>query len=97
MPSNTRSYFLCLDLGQAQDYTALALVESREEDTGEWEDHGPRVRLIPVLNAFGYGHGEHRVEEIGRITHEKTTTHLDVRHLERLPLGTTYPAVVARV
>lgn len=97
MPSNERTTFVGLDLGQAADYTAVAVVERREEGTGEWEDYGPRIKLIPVLNAYGYGHGEHRVEEVGRILHEKTTTHLNIRHLERLPLGTAYPDVVRRV
>ncbi len=91
------TYTVGLDLGQAADYTAIAVIERREVGTGEWEDHGPRHRLIPVLNAFGYGHGEQRLEEIGRITHEKTTVNLDIRHLERLPLGTPYPDVVRRV
>ncbi len=86
-----------VDLGQAADYTALAVVERRDVGTGEWIDHGPRYRMAPVLNAFGYGSGEHHYHEIGRITYEKTVAHLDVRHLERLPLGTSYPAVVDRV
>lgn len=50
-----RSYVAGLDLGQAQDYSALAIVE-----------HGPA------------GAGQT----------------LDVRHLQRWPLGTRYPAIV---
>ncbi len=91
------TYTVGVDLGQASDYTALAVVERREIGTREWIDRGPRQRLIPVLNAFGYGHGEHRIVEEGRLVSEETTTHLDVRHLERLPLGTSYVAVAERV
>jgi hypothetical protein len=44
---------------------------------------------------------ERRVEALGGIdpvTYEpRTATRLDVRHLERLPLGTSYPDVVAQV
>jgi hypothetical protein len=54
-----RNRALGLDLGQAQDHTALALVEWTDNDDGE------RVYAL--------------------------------RHLERLPLGTGYPAVTAHV
>ena len=63
------SFLLGLDLGQAQDYTALTIAELREEPTGElWSDDTP-----------------------------KTVRHYDFRHLERFPLGTSYPAIVAAV
>ena len=81
------SYVIGLDLGQSQDYTALAVLEQTARDTGErrwtveWEDcwnGGPldpvQPRLRPVI-AVSYA----------------------VRHLERLPLGTRYPDVVKRV
>jgi hypothetical protein len=54
-------FILGLDLGQAGDYTALAVLEQT------WPEP------------------------------DDTTTHYDVRHLERMPLGTSYPEVVARV
>ena len=57
-------YFLGVDLGQAHDPTAIALIE--------------RHRSM-----------HSRKGETGR--------RLDLRHLERLPLGTPYPAQVARV
>ncbi|MBT9156275.1 MAG: hypothetical protein DDT37_01260 [Firmicutes bacterium] len=47
-----------LDLGQAQDYTAIAVVE-RVQEGGVWHCH--------------------------------------LRHIERFPLGTSYPAIVERV
>lgn len=64
-----RTYFLGLDLGQSQDFTALAVVE-REERTGEWDPAVYAWEKIPVIQ---------------------------VRWMERIPLGTTYPEVVERV
>ena len=55
------SFLLGLDLGQAGDYTALAILEQ------SWPEDG------------------------------STTARYDVRHLERMPLGTSYPEVVAQV
>ena len=55
-------FILGLDLGQAGDYTALAVLEQT------W----PEIDDIP-------------------------TTRYDVRHLERMPLGTSYPEVVKQV
>lgn len=52
------NFFVGLDLGQAQDYTALVVLE--------------------------------RVKERGR-------RHYHLRHIERFPLGTSYPAIVERV
>jgi hypothetical protein len=54
-------FILGLDLGQAGDYTALAVLEQT------WPES------------------------------DDTTTHYDVRHLERMPLGTSYPEVVKLV
>ncbi len=59
-------YFVGLDLGQAQDFTALAVLH-RVELTGEWD---------PAQYAF------------------RKTAELRLRHLQRIPLGTSYPAVV---
>src|SRR5215210_7187348 len=55
-------FILGLDLGQAGDYTALAVLEQT------W----------------------HEIEGV-------PTTRYDVRHLERMPLGTSYPEVVKQV
>ena len=54
-------YIIGADLGQSQDFTALAVLE--------------RTKTAPPTRAYSYA----------------------VRHLERLPLGTPYPAQVARV
>jgi len=57
-------FYLGLDLGKKQDYSAIAVVE-RYEPIHAWQ--------------------------------APAGTELMVRHLERLPLGTPYPAVVERV
>jgi hypothetical protein len=62
--------YLGIDFGQAQDYTAFAILEK------SWVFVGPR-------NHWDY---QRRREE-----------RFAVRHLERLPLGTPYTAVVARI
>jgi hypothetical protein len=80
-------YILGVDLGQAQDFTALSVLERTGRDTGKrvawgvpgpinWDDDTPPTPMptSPV--------NEH---------------HYAARHLERLPIGTPYPAQVARV
>src|SRR5947209_6803341 len=63
-------YFVGLDLGQKQDYTAIAVLERAVTPTGE----------------------------IDSVTYErKRATHYGLRHLERVKLGTSYPAIVERV
>jgi hypothetical protein len=59
------SYFLGLDLGQAQDYTAIVVAERLEL---------PAVPARPTPQV-----------------------HYHLRHLERCPLRTAYPAIVVRV
>ena len=62
-------FFVGLDLGQKQDYTAIAIVERAEAAKGL-----DRVNWTPV-----------------------TETQYNLRHLERVALGTPYPQVVERV
>lgn len=64
----TNEYFVGLDLGQARDFTALAIVERTERDAG-------RDPLTWDM---------------------RQAVAMQVRHLERVPLGTPYPDVVAR-
>ncbi len=71
-----------LDLGQQHDYTALILDEPTERPTGE-------KRLRQKTNRHGFILGE--VEE--DVTH---TVH-EIRHVQRWPLGTGYPEIVADV
>ena len=77
-------FFAGLDLGQAHDYTALAIAEVVAVPTGELEP-------IP---------GSHVVDPDGRsrpVTHEKTAQRYDLRYLHRFPLNTPYPDIVAAV
>jgi hypothetical protein len=62
-------FFCGLDLGQAQDFTALCILE--------------RVRI-----AYG---------EVNTDLVQPTRTELHCRHLGRLALGTSYPAVVTHI
>src|SRR4051812_24175681 len=64
-PQAATHYYLGLDLGQAQDYTAISIAERNETMCGN----------LAVRPGATY----------------------QVRHLERLALGTPYPAIVARV
>ena len=64
-----RWYFIGVDLGQSEDYTALAVVE-RRETAGEFDAAWWRYRRVETLW---------------------------LRHLERVPLGTSYPEVVKRL
>ena len=60
-----RDFLIGVDLGQARDYTAIAVFERFEELTGK--------------------------AERGRW---KTQTRYELPHLERPPLGTSYPAII---
>lgn len=62
-------YVVGVDLGQAKDYTAIAVIGKAEE----------KGRRDPATWEF------------------KTSKVLQLRHLERIVLGTTYPDVVKRV
>ena len=62
-------FFIGLDLGQKQDYTAIAIIETASQYTGlDWRSY------------------EH-----------KHLNYVNVRHLERIRLGTSYLAVVERL
>lgn len=79
-------YILGVDLGQAQDFTALCVLERTQIDTGRIEvEHGP-------VSYSSYG-GFH----VQRTETPVCENHYAARHLERLPIGTPYPVQVARV
>lgn len=74
-------YFLGLDLGQVNDYTALIIAQrSREIRTG--------YKAIADRTGLVTGWRENK---------EVTEALYDVRHIERIKLGTPYPDVVKRV
>ncbi len=76
------SYIVGLDLGQAQDYTAIAVVQ---RIMPPWPEGQPRS--VPFSMGSAY-RGMMPVKDT-----RKATYHLG--HLERYPLGTRYPAIVA--
>ena len=78
------SYLIGVDLGQAQDPSAIAVLERAERPTGRTE------RYASWVAAFSGRAGSPYRERA------QTESVYLVRHLERLPLGTPYPAVVAR-
>jgi hypothetical protein len=81
------TYIAGLDLGQAQDFTALAVLE-RAEPAGEpGVSNGCMGRTVTIPA----GPPRRQAPEPKR---ERTYA---VRHLERFGLGTSYPAVVERV
>ncbi len=85
-------YILGVDLGQRQDHTALCVLERTVSDTGQTKN---QTRHTPTPHVWKNGR---------RITAEPPPkvlkvleNHYAARHLERLPLGTPYPAQVERV
>lgn len=80
------SYVIGLDLGQAQDFSALVVAERNETPTGE-------IGLVQNVAAFFDG-GKHLPRTL-RVP--RTTASYDVIHLERLPLGTAYTEIPGKV
>src|SRR3712207_8825013 len=74
-------YFVGLDLGQTRDFTAVAVVT--------FDDI--RKEAVGLAEDL-YRLGGKRVSE-----DELPEAHLEVVHLERMPLGTSYPKVVQRM
>jgi hypothetical protein len=83
-------YVLGVDLGQAQDHTALVVLERQAVETGEVKRIPRRVSTIRTGSTYFPG------EDYGRPPpqHQDVpvmVNHYQARHLERLPLGTPYP------
>jgi len=79
-----KDYLIGVDLGRAQDFTALCVLEQERRDTGE------RVPDWPAMIIGG-------VPSAPRETLPVYEHLYAVRHLERLPIGTPYPEQVAKV
>jgi hypothetical protein len=80
-----REFVVGVDLGQAHDPTAIAVIEH------------VRVRVRPEY-VQAYGTDSRRRALLGEWDRAIRSNHppqYNVRHLERLPLGTHYPAQVA--
>jgi hypothetical protein len=94
------SYFVGLDLGKRQDYTALAVIEeplyvASDEQAFAWgmppigtgwlSPAGFVPATVRTIRAHNFYDGR------------PAQPPLSVRHLERFPLGTRYPVIVQRV
>jgi hypothetical protein len=101
---NPYLYYLGLDLGQARDYSALAIIEEQLYVGEAWanevlyqEDYDKGISpgwVSPTsLTAYRAGLALRLSENYGR----SAEVPLAVRHLERFELGTKYTDVVDRV
>lgn len=85
-PARHFAYFVGLDLGQAADYTALAIIEEPLWVGGSWVSPAPMTRTQYTL-----------LREENRKKGRPPRPPLEVRHLERFELGTPYTRIVDRV
>ena len=92
-------HYLGVDLGQAQDFSALCLLEE-----SVWIREESLLPLALLDRSAGWYAPDtlttHQVDQARSWTvhHGRPADPpLAIRHLERLPLGTPYPAVVAHV
>jgi len=94
------SYAIGVDLGQVQDYTAIAVVGLDERYLAAWQareeayDSLSRARKDPHLDEVDLRIIEREIDDGADSVPEPV---YEVRHLERLPLGTRYPEVVCRI
>ena len=79
------TYVVGLDLGQAQDYTALAVLER-----SRWVDE-------PLVSYGAMGRVETIPASPTALVPPASERRYAARHLERFPLGTGYPEIVDRV
>jgi hypothetical protein len=97
-------YYLGLDLGQARDYSALAILEEQLFISPEWASEvlyaqdlergvSPGWVSPAMLNPHQVGEALWHMRRFGR----PAEVPLSVRHLERFELGTKYTSVVERV
>jgi hypothetical protein len=84
----TISYMVGLDLGQAGDFTALSVLE-RTRPADPFDSPAEALYVGQLWSGIELA----PVAAPGR----KRERNYAVRHLERFPLGTSYPAICARV
>ena len=83
-------FYVGLDLGQAQDFTALAVIEKvhNEAEAVEFERFSRLHRASKLkLNEIQY---------LNELRRTKPTFH-HLRHIDRVPLGTPYPVIIEMV
>lgn len=102
------SYFVGVDLGQKQDYTAIAVLEEPcwvEEWMATPSNHNYGLGLYD-LDKLGAGWASPAemqppvLEQVLSLNYHEgkpAGAPLSLRHLERFPLGTPYPKIVERV
>lgn len=79
-------YLIGVDLGQAQDFTALVVLEVAKQDTGKIE---PDVQATISRSLWADG-----PVQVSKPVFER---HYTVRHIDRLPIGTPYPEQVRQI
>ncbi|HEY1387187.1 MAG TPA: hypothetical protein VGF38_01485, partial [Ktedonobacterales bacterium] len=95
-------FYVGLDLGQASDYTALAIIEQVEI---KGEPHVERVeheQSVPTWGEWGIAREFGLpLPQLPPIVEEKITQDITIeyhlRHLERPAIGTSYPDIVRHV
>jgi hypothetical protein len=80
-------YIVGLDLGQTNDYTALAILEQTR--------YMERPNRVGAFGGIRSWHGLNTVPASNPAVKKKKT--YAVRHLERFPLGTPYPTICDRL
>ncbi len=83
-----RAFFVGLDLGQARDFSAIAVAEMVGVGTGEWDEV-----VVNSSEVMACVRGDEYTPKPRMQRVQRTVPRFDIGHLERLPLGTTYPAV----
>ena len=86
------SYTVGLDLGQSQDYSALAIIEEPcyiRDDDARFEVNADRVGWISPATLCSGSDPDRATDCLQRGRPERPPLHL--RHLHRYPLGTKYP------
>lgn len=93
-------YILGVDLGQAQDFTAIRVLERTPHDTGRTVTRRVTMsRIVQHSTLLDYPPVDRdpQLPDPSLQTTPVLENHYAVRHLERLPIGTPYPAQVARI
>ena|SRR5260221_8608855 len=76
------------DIGQIHDNSALCVAEVIERETGKYRQGVPPQRAY--VDGIGFFHKAVDAQPV-------MESHYTVRHLERVPLGTSYPDVAVRI
>lgn len=78
-----------VDVGQIHDPTAIAVAEVAQQKTGKFRT-GEQYRKPAYVDSQYQFHAAVDAEEV-------MSSHYTIRHIRRLPLGTSYPAVALHI